>query len=139
MKIVVGTRNKVKLTACEKAFNKIKSKYPSQFKKAISIDGFSAKSGVSDMPLSLNELLNGARNRALDVYNSLALKPNFTIGMEGGVFHTTDFNSNPTNDILQSWVYVFNGKIGYYGCSAGIPVPQNISDEIGRASCRERV
>jgi inosine/xanthosine triphosphatase len=81
------------------------------------------------MPLTQHEILNGARNRAFFTYKNIT-KSNpidFAIGMEGGVYLTNEIDQNSDQAILQNWVYIYNGQKGYFGCSAGIPLPPAIS------------
>ncbi len=129
MIFAIGSKNKAKQNACFSAVEKLKNKFPEKFNTNINFLSIQAQSSVSDMPLTLNELLNGARNRALFTYKTLnkSNSVSFAIGMEGGVFNTTKIEQDTRQVILQNWVYVYNGKVGYFGCSAGIPLPEKIS------------
>lgn len=74
MKIIVGSTNKAKLEAVKEIANE----YP------IIIDaeiiGISAESGVLDQPMSLEETITGAMNRARSVF----IDCDYSIGLESG-------------------------------------------------------
>ncbi len=128
MIIGIGSKNKAKQKACYSAFGKLKTKFPEKFKTEVDYFSIKAQSSVSDMPLTLCELKNGARNRALFTYKTLSKTNtiNFAIGMEGGVFSINELDMDSKLAILQNWVYAYDGSNGYFGCSAGIPLPENI-------------
>ncbi len=130
MLIAVGTKNKAKLKACRNALNKLSDVFPElPDPDEIEINAFSAESGVADMPLTLDELKTGARNRALFVLKQPELANrdiDFAIGMEGGVYRIGEDGSA----FLQSWVYAWHNGRGFYGCSAGLPIPAAIAREL---------
>lgn len=74
MKIIVGSKNPVKLNATKNAF--------SNFFKDVEVQGVDINSGVSDMPLTREETKKGAINRAK---KSLELGADYGVGIEGGV------------------------------------------------------
>ena len=78
MKVVVASKNPVKIQACREAFEK---QFPGE---AIETVGLAAESGVNDQPLSDNETRQGAINRS---HNARELQPNadYWVGLEGGV------------------------------------------------------
>jgi len=122
MKIIIGTRNQAKIKGCKKAIKKLELIYP--LKIAPGRSGFypvSIPSGVPDMPLTLNDIQNGARNRALSAYKSYSGK--YAIGMEGGVYKLRESEVG----FLQSWVYITDGQHGHFGCSAALELPQKIT------------
>lgn len=77
MKIAVGSENPVKIKAARDAF---KTLWPD---KKWEVEGVSVPSGVSDQPMSDEESIKGAINRA-----KIALKKlnaDFGVGLEGGL------------------------------------------------------
>lgn len=74
MKVIVGSKNPVKINATKKAFSK--------FFNNVEVQGISVESGVSDMPITREETKQGAITRAR---KSLALGCDFGVGIEGGV------------------------------------------------------
>jgi len=79
MKVLVGSRNTVKLEATKEAF--------SIFFDSVDVEGIGVNSKVSNQPIE-DETFVGARNRALalsrinEVRNS---KAEFFVGIEGGI------------------------------------------------------
>jgi len=130
MLIAVGTQNKAKLQACHTALKKLCAVFPQlPDPEEIEIKAFTVDSGVADMPLTLEALKTGARNRALSVLKQPELANrhiDFAIGMEGGVYQIGPGESA----FLQSWVYARRNGRGFYGCSAGLPIPAAIAREL---------
>lgn len=79
MKILVGSKNPVKIASVEEAF----SKY---FDKII-VEGINVDSGVSIQPVN-DETYIGAKNRALNLFElntEKKLEADFFVGIEGGI------------------------------------------------------
>ena len=77
MKVAVGSENPVKLQAVASAFKKV---WPG---KTWKVEGVKVVSGVSDQPMSDEESIRGAKNRAKRSIK--AVKADFGVGLEGGV------------------------------------------------------
>ncbi|PIT86503.1 MAG: inosine/xanthosine triphosphatase [Candidatus Magasanikbacteria bacterium CG10_big_fil_rev_8_21_14_0_10_43_6] len=77
MHIIVGSKNPVKIAAAKTAFTLA---FPHI---DITVEGISVSSGVSDQPMSAAETLQGAENRASNIF--AAASPDFAVGMEGGL------------------------------------------------------
>ncbi len=73
MKIVVGSKNPVKVEAVEEAFKKYWSDSE--------VVGVEVESGVASQPMNEQETMDGARNRAKACIGS----GNYGVGIEGGV------------------------------------------------------
>lgn len=80
------------------------------------------ESGVSEMPLSLEETLKGAQQRALSVFEQG--KVDLSVGVEGGLFQID------TRVFLQSWTCVFDGNEFHYGGSGSIEIPQPLAHSV---------
>lgn len=91
------------------------------------------------MPLSDEELMRGARERALAVCELLKrqkLEADLYVGLEGG-FHSIELDGQ-THTFLRGWAYVTDGvtggvreagthrERGSFGCSPSIRVPDSI-------------
>lgn len=101
MKIIVASKNPVKLNAVKRGFKKM---FPNE---SLEIDGVSVPSGVSSQPMSNNETFLGALNRSKKARIN-SLEADFWIGIEGGC-------ENNKNELEAfAWVIVLskNGKIG---------------------------
>ena len=77
-KIIVGSKNPVKITSALAGFQSMFSD------RSFTADGFAVESGVSDQPMSSAETLQGATNRATQL-SSLAPESQFFVGMEAGI------------------------------------------------------
>ena len=76
--IAVGSKNPVKIQAALAGFQSV---FPGrQFVAA----GYAAPSGVKDQPMSCEETLTGATNRA-DALKQMAPDADFRVGIEGGI------------------------------------------------------
>jgi inosine/xanthosine triphosphatase len=131
MIVAIASENVPKVEACKNVFNELKKE--NLYSDEITYIIKSIHSGVADMPLSIDELMKGAKNRTNNLYKLLK-KDNrpadFYIGLEGGFF--IKYSSQRTSPVifLESWVYVYDGLIGYWGSSGAIEVPQKISNDI---------
>ena len=76
--IAVGSKNPVKIVS---ALNGFQTMFPD---RSFAATGFAADSGVSDQPMSSEETLQGAWNRATQLV-SLSPESQFFVGMEGGI------------------------------------------------------
>ena len=76
--IAVGSKNPVKIQAALAGFQRM---FP---ELKFTVEGFDVGSGVSDQPMSCNETLNGATNRANGL-KSASPNSDFFIGIEGGI------------------------------------------------------
>lgn len=83
------------------------------------------------MPRTLTELLCGAEQRVVslqEIFQKEKQPPNFFIGMESG-FHRIIHNGK-SDVFLQSWAHVSNGKVGYFGSSGNVLIPDKIAAEV---------
>lgn len=115
MKIAVGSKNPVKVNAVNTAFK--------EFYKEFELVSLSAPSNVSNMPMSLKETIQGARNRAL--YSIKQENADFGIGLEGGCEEIDG------KFFLEGIVVILdrNGKEGI-GKSSAVVLPESFIKEI---------
>ncbi len=81
MKVLVGSKNPVKIKATKEAFLKY-------FPKA-EISGLAVRSGVPSQPINI-ETFRGAKNRSLAlkrINRKMNLKASFFVGIEGGIIN----------------------------------------------------
>ncbi|QEG20199.1 inosine/xanthosine triphosphatase [Mariniblastus fucicola] len=113
--VAVGSLNPVKINAVRGAFVR-------QWPDA-SVVGAEVDTGVSEMPMSDEECLAGARNRA-----KLAREANdsdFGVGLEGGV------NLEATGLMLLGWVVIIHRDgTESVSCTSKIPLPKMLADRI---------
>lgn len=115
MHVAVGSTNPVKVTAVATHVNRL---WPDAV-----ITPLPVTSGVSPMPLTDDETLAGARNRALAAQEKLGA--DLGIGLEGGV------HPEPFGLVLQGWVVIVDrdGRTGVGGC-ARLPLPEMIAARV---------
>jgi non-canonical (house-cleaning) NTP pyrophosphatase len=77
MRIAVGTQNMAKLKACEYVFSE------ALFEKKLEFLPFEVESGVSVMPMSNDEIAQGAINRAVALKR--LTEADYYVGLEDGV------------------------------------------------------
>lgn len=100
MKIVVGSKNPVKVGAVEDGFKRY---YPQ-----CEVVGMEVESGVAAQPMSEKETMNGARQRA---YAALKARPDsdYGVGLEGGVTELSPTSPN--------WTGIHGGKGRLFECA----------------------
>lgn len=115
MKVAVGSTNPVKVTAVATMFSRV---WPEA-----EIAPVAVPSGVRAMPLSDEETITGARNRAASA--RAELDADFGVGLEGGV------QAESFGLVLQGWVVIVDrhGRHGIGGCSR-LQLPSAIAQRI---------
>lgn len=123
MKILVGSKNPVKIQAAKEAFE--------LYYENVEVVGYPAESGVNEQPVN-EEIFLGAKNRSLNLRKYAeenGIEADFFASVESGM-----------TDKLGDWVITNvavvidkNGKVSM-GTSAGFPVPHRLVDEIKEKS-----
>jgi inosine/xanthosine triphosphatase len=88
--------------------------------------------GAPPMPLSLDELLDGARSRAqlaMEALEGQGRRADFGVGMEGGI-DLRRRDPHGRRGFLMSWAYVTDGRRGAHGCGGAIEVPRPLLDRV---------
>lgn len=112
MKVIVGSKNPVKLAAVKRAFAAC---FPDEH---IEYTGQATDSDVSEQPLSLKETVQGAVNRAK---NARANDADYCVGLEGGIFFEEVGGSE--QGIELSWACVLDCQSGRYQVASGPGFP----------------
>lgn len=115
MKIIVGSKNPVKINAVKKAFSK--------YFENTEVEGKKIKSGVSDQPMNIEESYRGALNRAEKVME--AYDCDFAVGLEGGL-EELSFGTTTCGLIV---ILGKNGEKGI-GTSARMVLPDSYVSEL---------
>jgi len=127
--VAVGSTRKPKLGAVREALNSIGALLAPELE--IEVVGTEVESGVSHTPISREELMQGARQRAEAVARRAAQygEPwNYFVGLEGGLDVIQD--NGRRRVFLESWAYVSDGTRGFFGRSGGIEVTESIAEEV---------
>jgi len=86
---------------------------------------------IPAMPLTDWQLMQGARERALAVRDSLRsqrLDAEIFVGLEGG-FHSVSIEGE-WHTFLRGWAYASDGKKGCFGASPSITVPESLAKKV---------
>ncbi|MHB1048833.1 MAG: DUF84 family protein [Bacteroidota bacterium] len=90
----------------------------------IIIESMESGSAVSDTPMSIRELMQGAEYRAKNIFQKNGTDRLFTVGVEGGLFSEQD------RTFLQSWACVYDGSRTTFGASGCIELPESLTRDV---------
>ena len=127
--IAVGSTRKPKLGAVREAIASLGPLLAPG--KQIEVVGVEVESGVSHTPVSREELMQGARQRAeavVKLAKRFGEPWDFFVGLEGGLDVVCE--NEQRRVFLESWAYVSNGVSGFYGRSGCIEVAETIAEEV---------
>lgn len=116
MIIAIGTTNPIKIQAVEEVLRNYL-----QFQQA-NIQSFSAPSEISEQPLSLEETILGAKNRARNAFNACS-SCSYSFGIESGLFEA---NGTATGYLEACICCIYDGTNFYTGLSCGFEIPPHI-------------
>jgi inosine/xanthosine triphosphatase len=126
--IAVGSTRKPKLAAVREAVDGMSDLLTAE--TSIEIVGVEVESGVNHTPLSCEESMRGARQRAerLRQVAKREAKPwNYFVGLEGGLAVIED---GERRVFLESWAYVSDGTRGHFGRSGAVELPEALAEEV---------
>jgi len=98
---------------------------------APAVTGYTVESGVGHTPVSREELMQGARQRAEALRDKLLAEgcpADFYVGLEGGLDVVVENGAKRV--FLESWAYVSDGQRGHFGCSGCIEIPEALAEEV---------
>ena len=121
MKIAVGTTRKPKLDAVKNALTKL---YPN---KNIEIIAEKVESDVSDQPMSLKEIAQGAYNRAHNLIKK-DIQADYYLGIEGGIWDNNFVNNK--RSFLTGVVYVTNKKEDGFGYGPSVELTKYMHKQL---------
>ena len=120
MIIAVGSTNVIKVQAVVEVIKN----YP-QLANA-SVQSFAVSSEVSEQPLSLEEIITGAKNRARNAYAACD-QCDYSFGLESGLFEA---NGTATGFLESCICAIYDGTNYYTGLSCGFEVPLQILKKV---------
>jgi inosine/xanthosine triphosphatase len=123
LRVAIGSLRPPKVEAVRTVITKV-ARFLGCRPDAVSYIAREVDSGVSNMPLSVQEIRRGACNRALEVRRLVEAESgpvDFAIGLEGGFFILSAEDKEHVH--LQTWAYVHHAGAGFYGSSMSMPVP----------------
>lgn len=127
--IAVASTRKPKINAARDAAEGIRLLLPSA--TDIEIVGVAVESGVSHTPLSCEESMCGARQRAESLHKIAkdeAKNWNYFVGLEGGLDAVLE--NGERRIFLESWAYVSDGARGHFGRSGAVELPAALAEEV---------
>lgn len=119
MKVLVASRNPVKLQACQQAFEHV---FPYV---NITVAGIEVESGVSDQPSGIVETRQGSENRVQELLHS-QFEADFYAGIEGGITQIEE------RIYAFAWIVVSDGKQKADACTAHFQLPDKVTELIHR-------
>lgn len=127
--IAVGSARKPKLAAVRDAVDGMISLLSPG--TSIEIVGMEVESGVNHTPLSREESMRGARQRA-ETLQKMAQEEgrlwNYFVGLEGGLDSVME--NGERRVFLESWAYVSDGTRGHFGRSGAVELPEVLAEEV---------
>ena len=123
MKIIIASTRTPKVNGVKKAVAALSTLFLIDM-QSIQFEITDAPSGVSDTPVSIEELMRGARQRAQRVFQKIDNELVLSVGVEGGLFTIEE------NVFLQSWTCVYDGVTFHYGSSGAIELPRILAKEV---------
>jgi len=119
MIIAVGTTNTIKIQAVEEVLQ-------NSFLEHAKIQAFSVSSEIKEQPLSLEEIILGAKNRAKNAF-ALCQACNYSFGIESGLFPAEGTGTGFLEACICS---IYDGKNHCIGLSCGFEIPPKVLDLI---------
>lgn len=119
MLVIIASTRTPKINGVTNAFRSVAPAFgldPASFR----FETKPAESGVAETPMSIEETMRGARQRAEQVFAQDALLRTVSVGVEGGLFreHGSMF--------LQSWTCLYDGNRTHFGSSGALEIPASL-------------
>lgn len=112
-KVIIASKNPVKAHCTQNGFERVFPDYK------IEVESCAVPSGVADQPMTDEETLQGAKNRAM---NAKEKQPDadFWIGIEGGI--------DEHNEVMEAfaWVYILSSNQSGKARTASFDLPKKI-------------
>ena len=130
MIIAVASTRKPKVEAVRSAVNRLAPLLKGGMD--IRVESSDVESGVAETPVTMEELLQGARNRCRSLHDRYTREnrtADLFLGLEGGFFSITD-SSWIRSTFLQNWVCAFDGVQESLAAGGAIEVPTRIAEAV---------
>lgn len=130
MRIALASKRQPKIDAVQEAARRVRSLGIPGWER-IELLTLSVATIAPEMPLTDEELMDGARLRVIELIRLLyrePVKPDLYVGLEGGL-HRTMYNGTELY-FLRGWAFVSDGLDGYFGSSPSIFLPEAISSAV---------
>jgi len=127
--VAVGSTRRPKVEGVREALEAIGERFGAGAE--FEVVGVEVESGVGHTPLSREELMRGARQRAEAVERlgrERGEEWRYFAGLEGGL--DVQREGGRRRVFLESWAYVSDGERGSFGCSGSIEAPEALAEEV---------
>lgn len=111
--VSIGSRNPVKVNAVKNAF--------ANYFKEVEIKEVEVESKVREQPLNLDEIVEGAKNRAKKVFEGS--RSDFAVGIESGII---EFHSAESGYMELTLAVIFDGRKYYFGAAPLFEYPKKV-------------
>ena len=118
MKVIVGSKNPVKLRATQNVLKKIYTE--------LEVQAIDADSEVPDQPIGLEITIQGAINRAK---NAFSREFDLAVGIESGLLEVPN---SITGYLDLQWCAIYDGEKTTLGVSAGFEYPPMVIEQVLR-------
>ena len=132
MRIAIGSTRAPKVEAVKEAWSIFSSKILTAGDEEVEFAPFDVPTQAPEMPVAVEQLMTGARERADRLMLQLKrerAEADFYVGLEGG-FNVVDPRGARRQVFLESWAFVSDGHLGFFGHGGGIYVPPAISTQV---------
>ena len=132
MRIAIGSTRAPKVEAVKEAWGIFSSKILTADDDEAEFAPFDVPTQAPGMPVAVEQLMTGAQERADRLMLQLKrerAEADFYVGLEGG-FNVVDPRGARRQVFLESWAFVSDGHLGFFGHGGGIYVPPAISTQV---------
>ena len=132
MRIAIGSTRAPKVEAVKEAWSIFSSKILTAGDEEVEFAPFDVPTQAPEMPVAVEQLMTGAQERAERLMLQLKrerAEADFYVGLEGG-FNVVDPRGARRQVFLESWAFVSDGHLGFFGHGGGIYVPPAISTQV---------
>ncbi|MDA2934164.1 inosine/xanthosine triphosphatase [Acidobacteria bacterium AH-259-D05] len=132
MRIAIGSTREPKVEAVKKAWGVFGTKILDDPEEKATFSSYDVSNGSPKMPLTVADLMDGARNRAEHLMLQLKkekAEADFYVGLEGG-FNVINHEGPRRLVFLESWAFVSDGYKGFFGHGGGLHIPSFIADPV---------
>jgi len=134
--VAVGSTRRPKIEAVREALGLLGPRLAAN--ATFEIVGIEAPSGVTHTPLSREETMLGARQRAeslLRMNREQGAAWKYFVGLEGGLDVLSSNGSHSSSPrerlvFLQNWAYVTDGSVAAFGQSGGVLLPDSLAHTV---------
>ena len=123
MLIIIASTRLPKINGVKKAVDRL-SHFILPDEMPVHFESVETESGVSSMPVTLQEMIAGATNRAKNAFHPSKNGTVISLGVEGGLFEEMG------KVFLQSWSCAYDGREFHLGSSGAIELPKELSDDV---------